>query len=467
MLNLQIGDNDIVGNKFNGHDLHLYLRENGVESNHLVGKKYSNDVYTSAEENSVGVNFAEKILYSKYFAEADIIHLHLIHNTDFNLNYLPIMTKLKPTVITLHEPYFLGGHCTYHLDCEKWKTHCFDCPNLNIPFPLTFDKTALDFEQKKLAIQNSDISAIVASKWMEDKVKQSPIWKDKKVYRIPFGINQEIFKPVNKIEAKKNLGIDADSITLMFRSQQHEYKGFDIIKGALRKIESHKKITLITVFQTNLLDDFKDKFSIIEYDWINDDNLLSQLYQASDLFLMPSSQEAFGMMAIEAFSCGTPVLATKGTALEEVINAPECGITVEHNVEAFAKELQRLIDNPNELKERGLKSLDFAKANYNKDIYVKRIIEVYNEVINNHKTDESIDLVLNQLIKHWTVKEIKEEIIEHPKLTAKELKEEIIEHPKRTVNRPWFLFYKLVLRSLIILIWGKKKVKEKYDVRFL
>ncbi len=36
MKNLQIGDNDLIGNKFNGHDLHIYLNKRGIESNHLI-----------------------------------------------------------------------------------------------------------------------------------------------------------------------------------------------------------------------------------------------------------------------------------------------------------------------------------------------------------------------------------------------------------------------------------------------
>ncbi len=52
-----------------------------------------------------------------------------------------------------------------------------------------------------------------------------------------------------------------------------------------------------------------------EYAWVYDDNKLAELYQASDIFLMPSNYESFGMMAIEAMSSGVPVLSIKGRPL--------------------------------------------------------------------------------------------------------------------------------------------------------
>lgn len=399
--NLQIGNNDLIGNKFGGHDLHLYLRERFIDSIHLVANKESDDINTFKYFDSNNPKKTIEFIKSKFFINTDIIHLHIIHNIPYNLidlMYLPLMSKLKPIVWTIHDPWVVGAHCVHHFDCEKWKSHCFDCEYLDKPFEIKIDDTALNFEIKKQAIQDSDITAIVSSKWMENKIKASPIWHGKKIYRIPFGINQNIFKPIDIIESKKELNIDIDSFVIMFRSDKSEFKGLDIIMKSLEKIKSKRKITLITVFRKGLLEEFNYKYKIIEYDFVKDDYLLAKLYQACDIFLMPSKMETFGMMAIEAMSCGKTVLALEGTALPDVINSPECGIACKE--EEYTEKLQYLIDNPNELIERGRKSLEFAKENYNKDVYVERIIKVYKEVMSNHKIDDSHKLMLNQLDKY-------------------------------------------------------------------
>ena len=413
--NLQVGDYDLNGNKFNGHDLHLYLIDKNIDSNHIVRKKLSNDINTffiSNIDDTEYIKYLESrlnihalsyfytydLIYNKLFLYSDIIHLHLINNYMFNINLLPLMSKLKPIVWTLHDRWLLSGHCTHSFDCDKWKDKCGDCQYLDILFKMEKDNTAFNFEIKRDIIERSDISFIVASKWMYNKVKESSICKNKKIYLIPFGINQNIFKPRDIVEAKKELGIDECSFVIMFRSDKSEFKGLDIIKKSLEKIKSKSKIVIITVFQKGLLEEFKDKYEIIEYGKVKDDYLLAKLYQACDIFLMPSKQEAFGMMAIEAMSCGKTVLALEGTALPDVINSPECGIACKE--EEYTEKLQYLIDNPNELIERGKKSLEFAKENYNKDVYVERIIEVYKEVMSNHKIDDRYKFILNQLDKY-------------------------------------------------------------------
>jgi glycosyltransferase involved in cell wall biosynthesis len=396
--NLQISSYDLIGNKFNGYDLHLCLRENEIDSKDLVLVKESNDANTYSYNFDVK-DATRELLKQKIFFETDIVHLHMVHNI-LDLNYLPIISRLKPTILSLHDPFFLGGHCVHHFDCKKWQTHCKDCLYLDEMFTLNNDWSALDFELKKEAIQNSKITAIVASEWMKNKVKKSPIWKNKKVYFLPLGIDQELFSKVDTKLAKNKFDIEKESIVLMFRTDAGSYKGLDIIKKALLKLESSKKITLISVGQRGLLKEFDNKFNIIEYDWIKDDKLLANLYQACDIFLMPSRQETFGMMAVEAMSCGKMVLAldSEGSALPEVINSPICGLAVSEKI--YTEELQRLINNPEEIIKRSKKSLDFARGKYSKTIYIKEIIKIYKEVINNHHQDDGSKLVLQQLKKY-------------------------------------------------------------------
>jgi glycosyltransferase involved in cell wall biosynthesis len=398
---LYIGDNDLFSRRFNGYDYHDFLEKRGVESCHLVTKKMSDKAYV-CQVKPLDHDFTLSIIKDKLFLDADIIHLQLIHNTPFDLNYLPVVTKLKPTVITLHDPFFLGGHCIHHFDCNKWKTHCSDCQYLEMPFSVKADDTALRFELKKLAIQNSDISAIETSEWMGAKLKHSPIWNQKKTYRLPFGVNQEIFKPDNSKEARKRLSIKENAVVLMFRATNIPFKGFNLIKEALRKIVSSQEIILITVDRRHLLKDFKDRFAIREFGWVQDPILLAQLYQACDLVLMPSEAETFGLMAVEAMSCGKMVLTTDKTALNVIVNSPECGIAVEHNADAFSDEMQRLMENADEIQERGKNSLAFAKVNYSIESHIQNLIDIYNDIIRVYEKNVRFEkaLIIDQLIKY-------------------------------------------------------------------
>lgn len=418
--NLQVGDNDLIGNKFNGHDLHQYLREKNIESNHLVWNKESQDPNTfviggNRDDRQELRNYAHKIkeiynldkiwgseaydlLYSELFLNADVVHLHLIHNLSIDLHLLPLLSRLKPIIWTVHDPWPLSGHCVQHFNCNRWQTGCGDCPYLNVDFSMLKDNTALNYEIKKTCIQNSQLNIVVASKYMAEKLTKSEIFKNSVINLIPFGVNQAIFKPKDKKEVRMKLGLPVDSIVILFRNDNPAKKGLDYIQYLIEGIKDKKNIFLITVGGNEL--PIPNGYEYKSFGWLNDDNLLSDIYNAADLFLMPSIQESFGMMAIEAMSCGVLPIVLKGTALPEVVNSPACGVAIERDKEEFLKQVQYFINNPHERNIKAKACLTYARDNYNKEIYVEKIITLYKKVIKQHKKEKSLNYLLNQLKLH-------------------------------------------------------------------
>jgi glycosyltransferase involved in cell wall biosynthesis len=422
---MQLGDTDLAGNKFNGHDLSIYLNENGIKTSHFVANKQSSSNITYQFDNTSSNSLLKSVFFTKQFAESDILHLHLIHNTKFDIQHLPFLSKYKPVVWTLHDPWSLGGHCIYHHDCIKWKSHCGTCRYLDVPFSINEDSTAFEFAIKKTALSNANIRAIVASKWMQAKVEESPIWRGKEVSLIPFGIDQGIFKPCEKNIACDELKISPSAFVIFARTQRH-FKGLHILQNALNRLQLSGEVVLLTVGENGLLHDLPSHFIHKEFGWLQDDGLLAKLYQASDIFLMPSEQEAFGMMAIEAMSCGKMVLALGGTSLHDVINAPFCGITTTE--EKYADELQRICSNKDELRERSMRSLEFATKEYNKDIYIKRIIGVYEEVIAQFEQSEEKMHLMDQIYQFGSDARVQPEVLNAASVNCRCTKKSRIEN---------------------------------------
>ncbi len=421
--NLQIGNTDLVGNKFNGHNLHMYLREKGIESHQLVWEKESNDEYTyeialdkpnryslksdlSNLQGLYGLNnilspFSYDILYNKLFLESDVVHYHLIHELNFDIQLFPLLTKLKPTVWSLHDPWAVGGHCVHHFDCNKWKSHCYDCPYLNKPYHMNKDNSALNFELKKQAILQSDLDIIVSSKWMKNIVQKSPIFKGKKIHLVPIGIDQEIFKPIDKEFAKRRFGIPANAITLLFRCDYSGFKGMDYIEYVLKNLKTDRQIYIIT-----LKEKLKKRYPLykyVEFDWIKEDKILSTVYNASDLLLMPSAVESFGMMAVEAMCCGTTPIVLEGTSLPEVVKSNSCGVSTQRNYAQYLQAVEYYISNNKARKARNNKCLIFSKKRYSKEKYLSSVISIYSKVINRHKIKSDSKLLIQQLKKHMLI----------------------------------------------------------------
>lgn len=402
MKTLQVGNIDTDGARFNGADLHQQLLKRGVKSQLCVRIKKTKDKNTWKITNLVGmrlINFAikqiEKILsiqsilypsslhlfFDKHFLEVDLVHYHLIHTGFFSILTLPKLSQMKPTVWTLHDPWAITGHCYHPFDCVKWKTGCGNCPYLHSRIPMLIDHTKFMWKIKKWVFHNSDIDVLVASKWMLNMAKQSPLLSKTRIHHIPFGIDLNVFHPMDTVKAKELLGIKPESVVIAFRATNNEFKGLPYIKECIRKLCSKQPICLLTTDKKGLVDEFKEKCHIIDLGWLDIDKL-PLFYNACDIFLMPSTAEAFGVMAIEAMACGKPVVVFEGTSLPDVIFAPKGGIAVpQGDVEALRLAVETLITDSQLRYEIGDSALKLTREHYDNEVFVDKIINLYNEVI--------------------------------------------------------------------------------------
>jgi len=102
---------------------------------------------------------------------------------------------------------------------------------------------------------------------------------------------------------------------------------------------------------------------------------LPALYSAADLFVFPSLYEGFGLPALEAMACGTPVVASNVSALPEVVGDAALQVSP-LDVEALAGAMERLLRDDrlrSDLRERGLE----RAAQFSWEKAARRTVEVY------------------------------------------------------------------------------------------
>ncbi|MCP4474903.1 MAG: glycosyltransferase [Gammaproteobacteria bacterium] len=399
---LQVNGYESPGSRFHGLSITPLLKEQGIESRHLVWRKDTNNPEiltfegcitraTNAVINKIEyIRSLQSVLYPHAkqmvemaaFKEADLVHLHIIHAGFFSFSHLPMVTRQKPTVWTLHDPWAMTGHCIYPRACKNWLSGCGNCPDLRTDKALLRDNTRFLFEYKRKAYEQSNFTIIVASKWMHDMVKASPMFHGVTVHQLPFGLNLDFFSPNPAADARKKFGIPENGLVLAFRADSNEFKGLPYIIQALNRIETEQPISIITLGGAVLNEKVRKRFQVINLGWTNDETQLRDALAASDIFLMPSIAEAFGMMAVEALACGNSVIVFDGTSLPEITFAPEVGISVPmRDGEALYRALQDLIDNPAERKARSEKGREIAELHYDERTHVKRIAEIYREVV--------------------------------------------------------------------------------------
>ena len=155
---------------------------------------------------------------------------------------------------------------------------------------------------------------------------------------------------------------------LLFLSRLHEKKGLDVLiraSGLLRDA-GVEAVTLIAgtgdaayeQYLRDLVLELGLTSRVLFLGLVTGEQKIS-LYQAADVFVLPTHQENFGLVLTEALACGTSVVTTKGTDIWQELEGAGA-IIAERTPEAFAAEMRKLLENPQDRADRGQRGRDWV-----------------------------------------------------------------------------------------------------------
>jgi glycosyltransferase involved in cell wall biosynthesis len=246
----------------------------------------------------------------------------------------------------------------------------------------------LHWQIKKWIYKKSKLNVVVASKWMQERVQRSPLLRHHPCHLIPFGIDLELFRPRPKAESRKMLGILPNQKVIVFRGvgTKDRFKGMQWIMEALQMYCPKESTCLLILQDGEAFRALSPKYNVIAPGWLDGEGLAEAL-SVADVFLMPSVQEAFGLMAVESMACGTPVIVFEGTALPDVIKAPHGGLAVPaKNSEALAAAIQKVLEDEALRNKLGKQARQIAEKEYALALYGQRHINMYENAIARHRS---------------------------------------------------------------------------------
>ncbi len=185
---------------------------------------------------------------------------------------------------------------------------------------------------------------------------------------VPCGVNMDLFRPVDKADARKRLGFNAKEKIILYVGRFAALKGIDRLLKAMTHLNDLQDLKLVIIggdgagapeyieFQKLSSElDINDK---IFFAGRLDQEELPQYYSAADLLALPSYHESFGLVALEALACGTPVVATDVGAVDSIISQGKTGCVVaDSKPSAFAKAIREFVSKP----PGKIESVDFTR----------------------------------------------------------------------------------------------------------
>jgi len=101
------------------------------------------------------------------------------------------------------------------------------------------------------------------------------------------------------------------------------------------------------------------------------------LYQAADMFVLPSSQENFGYVVVEAMAAGTPVITTRGVALWPQLERERAAVLVEPSVQPLVAAIASLLDDPAAAREMGQRGREWCLKEMDPSRIIASFVDMY------------------------------------------------------------------------------------------
>ena len=332
-------------------------------------------------------NTGADITKTREFQEADIIHLHWINQGMLSLKGIRrILESGKPVVWTMHDIWPATAICHYARGCCRYQNKCESCPLL--PRRSVSDLSAVVWRRKNEILRKYHISFVACSRWLEGEAKKSALLKGQRVTNIPNPINSHVFCPSDKQQAREALGLPLDKHVILFVSQRvtDKRKGLDYLVEAVNRMavqdSSLKDNTAIAVLGGHS-EEVADllPLPVFPLGYVSDESKIVKVYNAADVFVLPSLEDNLPNTIMEAMACGLPCVGFKVGGIPEEIDHKRNGYVAEYrSAEDLARGILWIL-NEADYESLSRNAIQKVAHNYSQQSVALRYAEVYQQAM--------------------------------------------------------------------------------------
>jgi glycosyltransferase involved in cell wall biosynthesis len=304
----------------------------------------------------------ESIALEAKLRNPDVIIIGNLHSANWSLRLLSALRELGCTVIAfMHDCYLVTGRCAYTGNCNLYEIGCNNtCPTWN-QYPKLepdqiFDAWVL---RRQIFCGSNGIPLAANSKWtlsLAQKSLRGLTYAD----CVYYGLDEQLFQPIDKSLARRLLGIPPDSFVILGGAVNvSDYrKGGHLFNEVVQVLKD--EVYFLAFGATS-----QDQTSIHGTGLLRDYRKMPLVYSAADIFVGTSLEEAFGQTFCEASACGVPVVAFNVDGVPEVarhnLNAR---LAKEISAEALLEEIEFFRQNPVKRQEFGAAGRAMVEAEF-------------------------------------------------------------------------------------------------------
>lgn len=258
----------------------------------------------------------------------------------------------------IHSHYWLSGRIGMKLS-RRWRIPHIATFHTHARTKLKANPGGREVEQRACVeeVVMDNVDAIVASTVVErDEITELYAAPRSKIKVVTPGVDLDLFKPADKAQARRALNITEDRVAL-YVGRMEPLKGIDILLRAANLLETRSNTRIVIVgggqedaAELQRLKALAARLGIrdmVTFTGAVEQERLPAYYNAADVMAMPSYYESFGLAALEAMACATPVVASKVGGLQTFIEHGRAGYLIPRQCpEPFARALDALLADP-------------------------------------------------------------------------------------------------------------------------
>ena len=309
----------------------------------------------------------------------DILNLHWISEFIDCRSFFGWLPRHIPVVWTLHDMNSFTGGCHFDSGCGKHRSSCGACPKLGST--QEYDWSRRDWNRRHKAygpISPARLQLVTPSRWLAQQVRQSALLGRFPVTVIPYGLDVDAFAPRDRGFARDVLGLPRDGKVLLFAAHTvgERRKGFSIIVEAVKDLREVQNVHLLSVGGYSELQQLGIPYCRLGY--ISNERLLSIVYSAADLCVVPTLQDNLPNIAIESLACGTPLVGFDVGGMPDIVHNDRAGLLFPvGNSQALCEGIRQMLASPGALAEMSARCRQIAVEEYSMQQQARNYVKFY------------------------------------------------------------------------------------------
>ena len=328
-------------------------------------------------------NTGTDITSLREFEEADVIHLHWINQGMLSLKDIrKILRSGKPVIWTMHDIWPATAICHLTLGCRNFTTACQKC-RLLPGGGSAGDLASVVWKRKSRMLEDENIYYVACSRWLESEAKKSALLKGHKITSIPNPIDTHIYNRCNRQEARQRLGLPSDKRLILFASQRvtNENKGMQYLIEACQLLKDIPQLGVVIL--GGHAEEVVSQLPLEAYPlgYVNDERRIVDVYNAADVFVLPSLSENLPNTIMEAMACGVPCVGFKVGGIPEEIDHRRNGYVADYrNAEDLARGIRWILtEADSEALSRN--AVHKVVQNYSQQSVAMKYLDVYHQAM--------------------------------------------------------------------------------------